>query len=255
VDALLDEYYRLMFGAAARPMQAFFEELERKWMEEVLGTSVETALGTANVVPSEFRIWTEIYSPAKLRELAALIEQAEASVPADSLEARRIALMRREFLDRMVSHARDYNAGLSVEKEKARRAAHPPKSVVLGDVKPVTIAVDPSMTNKPFYAVKFAADLQQGKRYRISYFVKGEKLAPYQRRGGAQAVVWFNEADDRGRVAPNVGMEGTFDWLHQSAEVYIPKKLPCEFKPEIDLRVFFATGTAHFDGLVVEELK
>ena len=45
-----------------------------------------------------------------------------------------------------------------------------------------------------------------------------------------------------------------FDWLHQTAEVYVPKSLSCDFRPEIDLRVFFATGTAHFDGLVVEEL-
>ena len=40
----------------------------------------------------------------------------------------------------------------------------------------------------------------------------------------------------------------------QTAEVYVPKSLSCDFRPEIDLRVFFATGTAHFDGLVVEEL-
>ena len=41
----------------------------------------------------------------------------------------------------------------------------------------------------------------------------------------------------------------------QTAEVYVPKSLSCEFKPEIDLRVFFATGTAYFDELVVEEVK
>ena len=35
----------------------------------------------------------------------------------------------------------------------------------------------------------------------------------------------------------------------------MPVKLPCEFKPEVDLRMFFATGTAHFDGLLVEEIK
>ena len=49
-----------------------------------------------------------------------------------------------------------------------------------------------------------------------------ENLKPYQRRGGAQAVVWFNEAEDRAKVVPNAGLEGTFDWVHQSAEVYVP---------------------------------
>ena len=253
IDALLDEYYRLMFGAAAKPMKAIMEELERKWMEEVLGTSVDTAIGTVNLVPSEFRMWTELYSPKKLRPLAALVKKAEAAVPPDSMEAKRIALMRREILEPMAKRSLEYNRNLSVEREKERRAANPPKSVVVG-AKPVTITVDESMTGKPFHAVKFAADMKQGKRYRISYFVKGENLKPYQRRGGAQAVVWFNEAADKAKVVPNVGLEGTFDWVHQSMEGYVPKNLPCEFKPEIDLRVFSATGTAHFDGLIVEEL-
>ena len=35
----------------------------------------------------------------------------------------------------------------------------------------------------------------------------------------------------------------------------VPKSLPCDFKPEIDLRLLFATGTAYFDELVVEEVK
>ena len=54
---------------------------------------------------------------------------------------------------------------------------------------------------------------------------------------------------------PKAGLTGTFDWIHQTETVYIPKKLPCDFKPEIDLRMFFATGTAHFDGLILEEVN
>ena len=254
IDALLDEYYRLMFGLAAKPMQEFFEEVERKWMEEVLGVSVETDIGTANLVPSEFRIWTELYSPGRLKPLAALVEKAEASVPPDSMEARRIALMRREILDPMVRRSQEYNDSVSVEMEKARRAAHPPKSVVVGGFKPVAITVDKSMTDKPFHAVKFAADIKQGRKYRISYFVKGESIVPRKNGAGAQLVVWFNEAEDRARLVPKAGLTGTFDWIHQTAVGCVPKNLPCEFKPEIDLRMFFATGTVHFDGLIVEEI-
>ena len=254
VDALLEEYYRLMFGAGAKPMQSFFEELERKWMEEVLGVSVETDIGTANIVPSEFRVWTDLYSPKKLEPFAALFDKAETSVPPDSMEAKRIALMRREVLEPMVKHSRDYNDNLSVEREMARRKANPPRSVISGEIKPVKIAVDKTMTDKPFHAVKFSAGLKRGGKYRISYFVKGENIKPYQRRGGAQAVVWWNEAADRAKVVPNVGLDGTFDWVHQSAEFTVPKWLPCEFKPEIDLRLFFATGTVKFAGLAVEEL-
>ena len=170
------------------------------------------------------------------------------------MEAKRIALMRREVLEPMVKHSRDYNDNLSVEREMARRKANPPRSVISGEVKPVKIAVDKTMTDKPFHAVKFSAGLKRGGKYRISYFVKGENIEPYRRRGGAQAVVWWNEAADRAKVVPNVGLEGTFDWVHQSAEFTVPKWLPCEFKPEIDLRLFFATGTVKFAALAVEEL-
>ena len=253
IDALLDEYYRLMFGAAAKPMQEFFEEIERKWMEEMLGASVDTEIGVANTIPSEFRIWTELYSPAKLKPLVEMFAKAETSVSADSMEAKRIALMKCEVLDPMIKRSIEYNASLSVEDERARRKANPPKSV-LKKSGPVTIAVDHSMTNSPFQVKKFKADMKQGRKYRVSYFVKGENIVAHKRRGGAQAVVWFNEKADRAKVVPGVGLEGTFDWIHQTAEVYVPKKLPCDFKPEIDLRLFFATGTAHFDGLIVEEL-
>ena len=83
--------------------------------------------------------------------------------------------------------------------------------------------------------------------------MKGEKIAPYARRGGAQAVVWFNEAVDKGLVTPRIGFDGTFDWLHNAFEFRVPgfKK---DFKPELDLRLFQATGTATFDGLIVEEI-
>jgi hypothetical protein len=253
IDALLKEYYRLMFGAAAKPMQEFFEEIERKWMEEMLGASVDTEIGVANTIPSELRIWMELYSPAKLKPLAALFEKAESMVPADSMEAKRIALMKREVLEPMVKRSDEYNRSVSAEGERARRKANPPKSVVK-KTGAVTITVDHSMTNSPFQVKKFKADMKQGRKYRISYFVKGENIVAHKRRGGAQAVVWFNEKADRAKVVPGVGIEGTFDWIHQTAEVYVPKKLPCDFKPEIDLRMFFATGTAHFDGLIVEEL-
>jgi len=83
-------------------MQAFFEELERKWIEEVLGASYDTDVGTVVAAPPEYRVWSELYSQEKCNALAALVDRAEALVPADSMEARRIALMRREILDPMV---------------------------------------------------------------------------------------------------------------------------------------------------------
>ena len=254
IPAIMDEHYRLMYRAAAEPMKEFFAIIERKWMNEIIGNVAESALGTIHLTPSEFRIWTELYTEKTIAPMAALIEKAAAAVPADSLEGRRVALVRKEYLDAMLSSTREYNAGLSVAKEKARRAANPPRSVVVG-FKPTTITVAKAETDKPFKAVKFAANLKPGRWYRISYFVKGEKISPHAKRGGANAVVWQNEEADKGKVFPKVGLDGTFDWVHQSGEFRVPKKLPFDFRPEVDVRIFRATGTAHFDGLVVEEIR
>ena len=254
VAAIMDEHYRLMYGAAAMPMKAFFENIERKWMSEVLGNVVETSLGTVNLIPSEFRLRTELYNANSLKPLVELLDRASAAVPADSLEARRIALVRREYIDAAEEAARKFTARLSVANEKARREANPPKSVAVG-FKPTTVTVARKEEGKPFTAVKFAADLKPGKRYRLSYFVKGEDVVPLARRGGANVVIWRDEAEDRAAVVcPSSGLTGTFDWVHQTAELRIPKRGAEGLKPEIDLRLIHATGTAHFDGLVVEEI-
>ena len=254
IPAIMDEHYRLMYGAAAEPMKAFFDIVERKWMTEIIGNVVETSLGTVHLTPSEFRVWTELYNEKAIAPMAELLDKAAASVPAGSLEARRVALVRREYVEAMLGSARAYVAGLSVADEKARRVAHPPKSVVR-DFQPVRITVGKDETDKPFKAVKFAADLRPGKWYRISYFVKGENVRPYARRGGANAVVWQDESADRGKVYPVVGFEGTFDWMHHSAEFRVPKAQPAGCRPEVDLRLIHATGTVRFDGLVVEEIS
>ncbi len=253
VAAIMDEHERLMYGAAAEPMKAFFGEIERKWLKEVLGKIVETPIGTKNLIASEFRIRTEIYNAKSLKPLVALLDKAEAAVPAGSLEARRIALVRREYADAPVRAAQSFAVGLSAATEKARRATNPPKSVVVG-FKPTTITVGDDEADKPFKSVKFAADLKPGKWYRISYFVKGENIVPNAKRGGANAVVWKSEVADKGTVYPATGFDGTFDWVHQSGEFRIPKHMTEDFKPEVDVRLIHATGTAHFDGLVVEEI-
>ena len=252
VDAILDEHYRLMYGAAAPQMKEFFEILETTWMTRIQGKTVDTAIGPVTLTPSEVRIWTDIYSPARLAELADLFTRAAAAVPAGSMEAKRIAFMKREFLDRMTAHGRRIADDLSVEREKAHRAANPPRSLIAG-FRPVTLSADLSMTNKPFYAVKYPLDLKPGRNYRVSYFVKGEKIVPYAKRGGAQAVVWFDESGDNGRATPRIGFDGTFDWIHNSYEFHVPANPPAAFRPEVDLRLFQATGTATFDGLIVEE--
>ena len=254
VDSILDEHYRLMYGPAAKDIQSIFETLEDIWLERICGNTINTSVGPKNLTPSEFEIWTDIYSPAKVEALLAKADAAAAKVAPGSIEARRIALVRTEILERLMGKAKEYCASLSVEREKAARAARSPLNLVEG-FKPVTITVDNTMTNKPFYRVKYPVPLRQGHRYRISFFAKGENVRPYASRGGVQGIPWADEAADVGKSFPRAGATGTFDWVHFVAEYQVPKTGIENFKPEVDLRLFRATGTVHFDGLLVEELK
>lgn len=116
VKALLDEHYQLMYGAAASEMQRYSEEIEDKWLYEILGKSVDTDIGPTWAPVSEKEIWTKVYSPAVLSRYAKLFDSARAKVPEGSLEARRIALMRRETLELMEKECKAYTDRLEAVK-------------------------------------------------------------------------------------------------------------------------------------------
>ena len=98
VETILAEHHRLMFGPAAQEMAAFFDTLENCWMK-VVAKPYDTPLGPGVChAPTEEELRTTIYSPDVLARLAALLDGAEAKVAAGSVEARRIALFRREYL-------------------------------------------------------------------------------------------------------------------------------------------------------------
>ena len=96
---LLDEHYRLLFGKAAPEMRSFYELLEDKWVGQVAGRVSDTPLGPMTVPPSDQVLWTDIYSADVQSTLNDLLVRAVKAVPADSKEAARIALIRREFYE------------------------------------------------------------------------------------------------------------------------------------------------------------
>ncbi|MBO7685355.1 MAG: DUF4838 domain-containing protein, partial [Kiritimatiellae bacterium] len=99
VEAILAEHHRLMFGAAAKEMAEFFDTLEACWMK-VVAHPFDTPLGPGVCkAPTEEELRTQIYSPEVLSRLGALLRDAAAKVAAGSLEARRIAFFRREYLE------------------------------------------------------------------------------------------------------------------------------------------------------------
>ena len=108
VDALLDEAYALLFGAGRQEMKRFFERLEELWTKKVVGAIRDTPLGPKTVRPDNRTLWRTVYSPEVRAELGRLVAAAEAKTPSGSADRKRVALMRREFYDRICAGAAEF---------------------------------------------------------------------------------------------------------------------------------------------------
>ena len=99
VEAILAEHHRLMFGSAAKEMAEFFDTLEQCWMK-VVAKPYDTPLGPGVCeAPTDDELRREIYSPQVLSRLSSLVSLASSKVAEGSMEARRIALFGREYLE------------------------------------------------------------------------------------------------------------------------------------------------------------
>ncbi len=105
---IMEEFYTLMFGKAAPEMKKLLEEFEYLWIRKVIGRVVETPVGPVNSIPGENELWNNLFSPAKQKEFHKAFDRARAKVAKDSLEARRIELFRREFMDPMEAESQRY---------------------------------------------------------------------------------------------------------------------------------------------------
>jgi len=98
VEQILAEHHRLMFGAAAKPMAAFYDLLERKWTECLAAGYAEivmnAGLSTSHSAEAASR---KIYTAAVLSELESLLGEAERMT--DGIHARRVAWIRAEWLE------------------------------------------------------------------------------------------------------------------------------------------------------------
>jgi len=268
VDAVLDEYYRLMFGAAAAEIKSFYESLEDKWVKEIAGKIKDTPLGPAAVPPSEYEIWTRIYGPDVLKGYRALFERATAAVKPGSLEARRIALVRDELLGSLERGGGRFLEMISVEKELARRAARTDiRSLVSekGYVRPLwdktTFETSPASitlvsTEKSDVCTHLLASedsrLKPNTNYRISYFVKTENVEPLNKNGGAVVIV----NDGKNRSFPALGATvGTVDWIHREFRFTTGPKANVGRDAYLRVAISQATGTAWFDGVELTEEK
>ena len=275
VDAILEEYYSLMFGAGAAEMKAFFETLESCWIKGVVGRCVDTPLGPVVVRPGEYELFNTVYSPRIVKGLAANLEAAKSAVEPGSLEARRVELMRSEIFEPLRRRACGYLEKTDVESAKARRAGEKNRSILVnGDFsnglagwlgggtldKTCRIAgpasckvVSDKKGNDSYQPLAAGAQLlKPSTRYRLSYFLKLENVVSVGKRGGVYGNVyaggnlWFPKFE---------GHKGTTDWMYQSFEFTTSPETGVKHKSYISLRILNATGTAWFDDVRLEELQ
>jgi len=271
VKAVVDEYHELMFGAGAGDMAEFNRLLERKWLKEVTGRIEDTSVGPVAKPPSSYQLWHDVYSREVREELRGYLRSAASKVARGSLEHRRIALMKREFLDPIVEEAEKFEKETNVAAGLALRAREPNCSIVppIGrewngkyELDTSTFVTPPhsirfSGTNTAsvgfFFGTKGLPDIKPNTRYRLTYFVKTENVEPRAMYGGGGGVA-VNINDDRNRWFPSGNMfAGTMDWIFQRFEFTSGPDVE-KHRSYFWLHRLYASGTAWFDDVRLEEI-
>lgn len=284
VEAVLDEHHRLMFGAGAAEMTKFFDALEKKWIGEMAVPSLigETEIGPMLYGPDEGSIWKKIYSPAFISELDGTLKAAAAAVAPGSIEARRVSWIREELFDRLAKRGKAYMDEISVDVERARRAADKSAKTVLVDTDkngwkgwgiPETARREGTAVgivcagDKAYVGFTLRGDsaLKPDTKYRLSYFVRTEKLvSPTSARGGFGACMEVEQYGDKEfggvysalRKPAQSYWNGDQEWIHQNIGFTTDDKVgKGKYKAMLWLRIFKASGTAWFDGVRLEEVN
>lgn len=277
IEAIIDEFYDKMFGAASTPMQCAMELLEDKFVREIAGDQAWTPVGPKANRPSEHRLWTEIYSAAVTEKLEAWFTEAARLVQAESLEGRRVALFRKTFFDEVKTRGESYRKSIELPAARLRFAAAKdnlaaPKwtfdrSAAFEDanervVGKCSMRVDTTEKNSSRWVLfnKLRKDFKPrpGAKYRLSWFVRTD-LSPRQRGGGfAMSISFSNKAGyKKNWIFPNTFnyLSGKVDWIAQSGEFTLPADAPSDLSGCIMPFVRFAVGSAWLDGVLLEEVK
>jgi hypothetical protein len=271
VKEVVEEYHRLMFGAAAEEMAKFNLILEHKWLKDVAGRIEDTSVGPIAKPPSSYQLWTSVYSRETRDELAGLIKAAASKVPTGSLESKRIALMHREFLVPIVREAEKFEKETSVATGLALRAREPNRSILpppgrdwLGKY-----VIDDQTYVTPPCSIRFSGNetgvvsfyfgrnglpaLKPNTRYRLTYFVKTKDVEPRMMYGGGGGIA-VNIWDDHNRWFPSKNLfTGTMDWIFQKFEFTSGPDV-AKHRPYMFLHRLHAAGTAWFDDVRLEEI-
>jgi len=255
VEALLDEHHRLMFGPAAPEMKSFFEELEIIYLTRVAGRTIDTALGPQSETPNPYELFVRIYSPKTLDALESVLDAAAGKVAGGSLEARRIALVRREMFDPIAGRARQYVKSIDVERGLARDRASgrpniAPERLLVGEKMHLVGDGTRKLSAFTLRDADGKSSLKPCRRYRLSYCIRLEDVQPVKFNGGASASIWAG----MNFWLPNIPFSGTQDWTYQSFEFTAGEKAVEKGPSLLRLQIVNAKGDVWFDHVRIEEL-
>ena len=281
VDALLEEYYTLMYGKGREEMKRFFEAFEKLWIGKVVGQMVDTPLGPVPSPPSDYELFNSIFSPARIKGLEGCINKALGKVEPESLEARRIELMRKEFFEPLATRAEKYLAATDLKRGLQRRSEKQSlENLIVNETFDTNIngwkgkgEIDSSCKVIGSGAVKIVIDdskgggvyrmLNKGKerlkpntKYRLSYFVRFENVVPTKKGGGVYSNVW-TEGQNWYPTHP-FGHTGSAGWIYQEQEFVSREEKGLHGGYDncsISLCLLNATGTVWFDDVRLEETK
>ena len=287
-EAILAEHDRLMFGAGAVQMGEYIRIQEDIWLKEIAGRVVDTELGPRCIPPSEYVLWTKVYDSRRISALSELLSKAMASVPPNSLEARRIALYRAQTLEPMVRRRDAYLKDFDVAEEVRYRAEHPGLTNILfngrfekgigcwrrnvdrlGDVswtpegfggagairissRDTSTEISPKTFWRAYSTQVLGDRLKPATRYRLSYFVKLDNVVTTKRRGGVTvAILYGNGKTD---LFPKTRLSGTIPWCRQSFEFTTPDSPDGKKPHDIRLLMTEAYGTVYFSDVRLDVL-
>jgi len=265
-DALIDEFYDRMFGAASPDVKAAMSLVEDLFVDKVAGRQRMTSIGPVACRPSEHQLWTEIYSREATDLLGRLFDAAGGKVLSASLEGRRVALFRRWMYEPVRRRGDAYRVASDVTAWRDWNKAHEAENILAGfkwnsgDGRfdpsehvswPASIRHDATSRKTTTHSFGSVA-LKSGRRYRLSYFVKTNDIQPVSRGGGVGPLImakgWSREFPETRNF-----LAGTVPWIRQVFEFTTPSDLSPEACP-LYLRIRYATGTAWFDDVRIDEV-
>ena len=146
-EAVLDEYFRTMFGPAAASMKEFYGILETNWLK-ILSDTRDTGYGPKWNLKSEYEIWNEIYTKEEIARTEKILAEAERLCASDAASLERVKYIRKYLWEPVIDGRKKF---LSQQNfGDLYQLAVPPKKV---SVKLDGKLDEPSWRDAPFVAL------------------------------------------------------------------------------------------------------